>query len=291
MRGRIQSSGNLCLVRSWFALGVLATAGCSARSDAVDELIGNTATDSVASQQSEAGALQGTTGIAGLADQYLFQPASPEEMTDIRARIRELNGEKLEQFYRAVLDRSEATDEQRSLIEESLVRSKATGVSFLDFAKDDVKQILSKVSGVPVEEIPDDGGDLQGQERMGDEIGRIQQAACSIGYAACAHTSAWNSAVGQTICDPDDNCTPASYWDNVSNSACEFIACDTRLSFPVSTGQYIDGVTTAADCVIQWYGSLAKYSAGGNTFVGYGVAGPTACWFLTSNPAAHFNLK
>lgn len=267
------------------ALAGFVVIGCGTNSDAPAETNDPVFLQAV---HDETAAQQGGASIARLVDQYLFHPASPEEMASIRTRVRELQGEELEQFYHTVLERSEATEGQRTLIKQSLAHSKATGVSFVDFSDEDVEQILSRASGVPIEEVRGETGDLQKRE---GEPGRTQRAACPIGYAECSYTTAWNSAVGQTICDPGDNCSPADYWDNVGNSDCELISCDTRLRFPVSSGQYIDGVTTAADCVIGWYGSLAKYSSGGNTFVGYGIAGPAACLFFAANPAAHFYLK
>jgi hypothetical protein len=123
----------------------------------------------------------------------------------------------------------------------------------------------------------------------GNGVGVVREAACSFGYAACSWTSAWSGAVGLTSCS--SGCTPGNYWDNVSNSACEFYSCDTRLRFARASASYIDGATPAADCIITYYGALSKYSSAGSTYVGYGVGGPIYCLFFPTNPAGYFVVK
>jgi hypothetical protein len=59
----------------------------------------------------------------------------------------------------------------------------------------------------------------------------------------------------------------------------------------IASGAWLDGVTTAADCVIDYYAYINKYSTGGYTYIGYGIGGPAYCFFYPANPAAHFNLK
>jgi hypothetical protein len=233
---------------------------------------------------------------AALAEEYVLKAVSKEEALRIQQRVRSLDQETMRLFHRKVLELGSPTPEQRVLAETSLDYALSKGISFIDLRNDDLREVMARTYGVSLDQIPLDlDGGLEHRDQPGvqtnlkEKVASVQQAACWPWEWSCGSTSAWNSAVGKTICS--GNCTAGSGWDNTGNSPCEVGGCDTRVWFPRASASFIDGVTAGADCVITWYTSLSKYSASGFTYVGYGVAGPAACAFFPANPAAHFQVR
>lgn len=240
-----------------------------------------------------AGSELGEVELRELADQYLNQHTDRAGIDAIKQRVRSLSREQARSFGQLVLEMGVADARQRALSEAGLQYAEEKGISFLDLRPRDGREIMAKVTGLPIERVPLDDASAPihapSQPSAPNGVGVVQEAVCSFGYAPCSYTTAWSSTVGLTSCS--SGCTPGSGWDNVSNSSCEFYSCDTRIWAPRASAQYIDGATPAADCVISYYGALSKYSSGGFTYVGYGIGGPAYCLFFPTNPAGYYVLK
>lgn len=236
----------------------------------------------------------GEAELRELVDQYLNLHTDRAGIDAVKQRIRSLNRAQARSFGMMVLEMGNADAPQRALSEAALLYAEEKGISFLDLNRRDGREIMARVTGLPIGRVPLDepssSTPAPSQLPSAPEgVGVVREAACSFGYVACSYTTAWNSAVGLTSCS--SGCTPGSGWDNVSNSSCEFYSCDTRIWAPRASAQYIDGATPAADCVITYYGALSKYSSGGYTYVGYGIGGPAYCLFFPTNPAGYYVLK
>lgn len=222
--------------------------------------------------------------VAALVEDYLFKRTDDAESRRIHDTVRALDRESAQLFFRIALERGNPTEEQRALAIVAMNYASERGLSMLDLTPEDGREITARFTGLPAEEIPHETSSTEGPE-----VGGASRQSCAWYEASCPYTSSWNSSVGLTICD--GGCTVGDYWDNVGNAPCEAVACDTRLRFPRSSASYIDGATSAADCVISYYGALSKYSSGGYTYVGYGTGGPVYCLFFPGNPAGYFTVK
>lgn len=225
--------------------------------------------------------------LQALAKDYLFKVVDEAESLEIRNRIRRLAPESARSFGELVLSYGNATREQRTLSLAGLEYAREKGMSFLDLRPQHGREIMARAKGVALDQISLETNEPSAKP---EEPGTKALAGCGIFQSSCSYTTAWNSSVGFTSC-ANGGCTVGSYSDYVGNSPCETGGCDTRVRFTRSSGSWVDGTTSAADCVVTYYGSLSKYSSGGYTYIGYGVGGPLYCLFFPGNPAGYFSLK
>lgn len=128
---------------------------------------------------------------------------------------------------------------------------------------------------------------------MPEDIGDVdfdgQGGFCAPGWAICSTVSFTTTIYGASCAS---GCTRATGYDRRSNSACEFGACDYRVEFPTSSmASTVDGTTSAADCVILYYGGFIARSSSGRTQVGYGIAGPTSCWTTGATVSGYLQVR
>lgn len=107
-----------------------------------------------------------------------------------------------------------------------------------------------------------------------------KSALCIFPYVSCSTTSYTATAYGASC---GFNCINGSSYDRVSNETCEIGACDHRIFYPSATRKnVVDGETSAADCVINYYGGIINRWENNYTQLGYGIAGPASCGIYLS---------
>ena len=221
--------------------------------------------------------------VRTLAHDYLFKVVDEEESAAIRERVRKLGPEEAEVFHQEIADTSHFSETQRLLFDAAFEYSKASRRSFLDFTQADGKRIMSEVTGIPAEQIPDEKPEATPSSPP-SAIG------CIYPYVSCPYVTSWNKTLTGTTCSPG-TCSVMNAYDRVGNAACEFADCDYRLMFPRSSATSIDGRTAAADCVINYYGGLIAYSSGATTYALSGVTGITWCGLANWNLSFSFQVR
>jgi hypothetical protein len=268
----------------------IALLGCSAAGE-VTPGKGADVGDSPAPTASLAQSELSDSELLALADKYLNLKTDKAGIAAIDSQIRALSPAQAHKLGKFALDAGHPDEKARALSETALDYAESKGISFLDLTKTDGREIMAKFLGVPVDSVPvdDTGKEVTRLPDAPSGVGVSREAACSIGYVACGWTSAWNSYV--TFANCSGGCTAGTGSDRTGNSACELLDCDYRMWFPRASASTIVGSTSAANCILGWYGALSKYSTGGYTYIGYGIAGPAYCGFYPPNPALYFVLK
>lgn len=218
--------------------------------------------------------------IEALAADYLFADIDDAASRGITARILNLDFEEQREFREAVIDLQpddSSTDQDAAVarIREIHEAAIAAGVNMFELTSSEFEMFVADTYGFDLVD-PLDPLDVSDGEVPPPTL-------CFPGYASCSTSSFPNSVSDPGYC-------PASYVrptasDRVSNSSCELLACDYRLRYTTSSRKsYAVGATTAADCVMDYYGgSLISSQSGSYQYVLSGVGGPSRCLITTGS--------
>lgn len=210
--------------------------------------------------------------LRDLAHDYVYKTVDQDESLAIRQEINALTGKDADSFHEILKDQAGYTDEEARFFDASYEYTKSLGVGMLDGTVEDLHDVIQLSYGV----------DLDAQDP--------HRAFCLFPKVSCPYVTSWNSSK-LTMSTCTSGCVAGNWSDHVGNEACEVLSCDFRLQFPTTTATTIDGTTSAADCVVNYYGGFIWYVNGSNTYALFGVSGQLACGLLAGLPQNFFQVK
>lgn len=227
--------------------------------------------------------------IEALAEDYLFADIDEAESLDVQGRLLSLDLDDQRKFREAVLalqpddPSTEEDDEAVELIREIHEAAIAEGVNIFELDRSEFERFVADTYGIEL--VGDSDSEPDSDDDSTSESPDGAPMACLPGYASCS-TSSFPYTVA------DGHACPASYVapsasDRVSNSSCELLACDYRLRYTTSSRKSsVYGATTAAQCVLDYYGgSLISSKSSSYQYVLSGVGGPSKCLITTGSSA------
>lgn len=232
--------------------------------------------------------------IEGLANDYLFDQNNTDvEQKDLLAEISGLSpqdsvlfAKKLRELQGApkTEDLTYSAPEYMSLLMDDFLNDLALerGVNRFNISREDVADAVRDAFGIDIRGNATMPSEPLPEHPTSTDFGSVSQAVCILPYVACSTASFPFNDTQYNFCS-NGTCKIGFANDNVSNSACELVGCDYRVSYATGATRWnrIDGQTAAADCVATAWPTLISSYGGGVTQILYGYGNTTSCGVFT----------